>query len=224
MPRRGWELRFIEAFRHLPAPQLVFDQQAIDAPHDLRLLQVDHHLRKTPVALGERAVPIAAIGPGQKFSPPGFLHATPAGTLEDLGTCIFGDHALHLGQQFALWRIAARVLQENELEVYFLKFLNEQPLMGVVPGESIRGQDHHRIELPPLRTIPQPVQAGAIETRAADAVVERGMVRQEAPLLLVNVVGEDWHLAGNRPLLLLMGCGHSGVESHLHGDPPDVPE
>jgi hypothetical protein len=31
-------------------------------------------------------------------------------------------------------------------------------------------------------------------------------------------------LAGNRPLLLLMGGGHSGVESNMHGDPPDVPE
>jgi hypothetical protein len=113
MPRRGGELGLIEAFRHLPAPQLLFDQQAINASHDLRLLQVDHHLRQTPVALRDIAIPIAAIGPGQTFSPPGFLQATPPGALEDLGAFIFGDHPLHLGQQFALRRIAEGVLEEN---------------------------------------------------------------------------------------------------------------
>jgi hypothetical protein len=45
---------------------------------------------------------------------------------------------LHLGQQFALGTLTERILQKESRRVQLLELLDEEPLMGRVPGQTIR--------------------------------------------------------------------------------------
>jgi len=222
--RRGGEVGLVQTFGDLPATEVLFASQAIKVADHRCFLQGNHDLGKPAVAFGQIAVPLAPVGPGEACATPGFLQAAPARAFENLGALIFGHPPLRLGPQLALRGVAKGGVQKNQLDVELLTLLDEKPLMGIMPGEPIGRQDDHGIAFPPLRGITEPIQPGPIEPRAAEAFVERGVFGQETPLRLVHVLGACLHLAGKGPLLLLMRGGDSGLQSDLHGAPPDVPE
>jgi hypothetical protein len=59
-----------------------------------------------------------------------------------------------LGQQLALWTITERILEKDQLRVHLLKLFDQEPLMRIVAGQPIGGQDHHGIELAAPRGVP----------------------------------------------------------------------
>jgi hypothetical protein len=62
--------------------------------------------------------------------------------------------------------------------------------MGLVPRQAIGGHDHHGIECPTLGGVPQAVQRRPVEAAATDAFIEIGVLGQEAPPLLRDVLVE----------------------------------
>ena len=113
---------------------MVFDQQWIDRADDLGLPQLDDDLRRGIVPLRPIAISITLIGPRYLCAAPGFLQPSPPGTLENLCALILGDHALHLGEQFALRRVSKGIVQKDQVHLEFLSLFNQQPLMGIIAG------------------------------------------------------------------------------------------
>jgi hypothetical protein len=105
-----------------------------------------------------------------------------------LGALVLGHHALHLGQQFALWAIAERVLQKDQRGVELVKLLHQQPLMGVVPSQPIGRQHHHGVDFAAPRGIPQAIEGRAVQPAAAAAVIAKLMLRQQAPGILLDML------------------------------------
>jgi hypothetical protein len=128
----------VQAFGHLSAAQMLFNQQTIDAPHHVRFHRFNHHLGGTAVAFRPVTVPGVALRPGPIFPAPGFLQTSAARTCEHLGAFRLGHHPLQLGEQFALGGIAKRVVQNDHGHVKFRQLLDQEPLMGLLTGESIR--------------------------------------------------------------------------------------
>jgi hypothetical protein len=94
------------------------------------------------------------VRPGEVLALPRFLEPPPACALQNLGPLVVSDHSLHLGEELALGRIAKGVVEKYPLHVELLKLLNEQPLIGIVAGEPIRGQDDHGVEFAAAGTVP----------------------------------------------------------------------
>ena len=107
-------------------------------PHDCCFSGLDDHLGWRAGTFGQLAVPIAPICPGDQFTAAGLLQASPARALEDLGTLLLGDHALHLDQQFALRAVAKRILQKDHLRVELGELLDQEPLMGIIARQPVR--------------------------------------------------------------------------------------
>jgi len=80
------------------------------------------------------------------------------------------------------------------------------------------------VKFPALRCITQTIQRRAIKAGTIHAVIEIGMVRQQGPPLLLNVMFEQVHLTVDGVLLVLLMRGDAGVKGYLHGEPPDVPK
>jgi hypothetical protein len=110
LARRSRDMGRVQALGNVPATEVLFDQQPIDMPDDFRFPQVNHDLRGTAMAFGQIAVSIAPIGPREECAAPGFLSPAAPGPFENLGALVLGHHPLHLGEQFALWGIAKRVV------------------------------------------------------------------------------------------------------------------
>ena len=140
----------------------------------------------------------------------------------DLSAFVFGDHALHLREQFALRGIAEWVLEKDQLGVELLELLNEQPLMGIVARQTIRREHDYGVEFAAPGAVTQSIQRGAIESRATDSFIEKFMFRQQTPVLLLNVLFEKSYLGGNRAFLLSIESRDSGIDRYLHFVPPGV--
>jgi hypothetical protein len=104
-----------------------------DLPHDPSLFSEDLITRlAAPLVLADVTVAVGrAAEHVDRPTACGVLLA-PAATLHDLGTLVFGDHALDLEQQVRLGAAADGVAQEDDLDAATGKFLEDQYLIGIL--------------------------------------------------------------------------------------------
>jgi hypothetical protein len=169
-------------------------------------------------------VPITLIRPRHELPTPGFLQPATTRPFGNLGTLILSNHALHLGQQLALRTVAEGILEKDDLRVQLGKLFDQEPLMRIIPGQSVGRQDHHGVELPTPGRVTQPVQRRAVQPCPADAIIAIFMFRQQGPPLVLNVLFESVLLTLDGPFVLLLLGRDPRIVGYLHWGPPDVPE
>ena len=96
---------------------------------------------------------------------------TASRTLQDLGTFVFGDHALELQQQLVLGRLRLWGLDEDRLHAVTQPFLREQDLVGILAAQSIRRQHQHGLDLAFGDEVADSFQAGSNQRGSADTLV-----------------------------------------------------
>jgi hypothetical protein len=171
LPRRGWRLRFVQPLGELATTQLFLHYRSIELPHDFGFGRFKHDLGWVAVTLGEIAVAVTPVCPGDELPAPGLLQPPAAGAFVNLRPLVFRHHPLHLGKQLPLRSIAKGILQKHPLDVELLELLDQQPLMSVVASQTIWGQNHDRIKLAPLGAVSEPVQRRPVQSHATDSFI-----------------------------------------------------
>ena len=59
----------------------------------------------------------------------------------DFAPFIFSDHTLHLQEKLRLGTVANFMIEKNQLYPTTMQLINDQHLIGVVPGKSVRTKD-----------------------------------------------------------------------------------
>ena len=140
--------------------------------------------------------------------------------LQDLGTLVFGDHALELQQQLVFRRMRLRCVDEDRLHALAQPFLRQQDLVGVLAAEPIGRQHQHRLDLAFGDEVAHALQARANQRRAAEALVLEDPFIRYAVAVARSERHQRGGLAGNRLVLLLLIRGHSRIDRcclHAHG-------
>ena len=122
--------------------------------------------RDAPIPVG--SLPgddLAGAGPKQFAAPVAF---------GDLGFLVFGDHALHLGEQGGLRVVGGqpRGVGERHHDAEAVQLVEHQHLIGVGAGEPVRRQAPQPFDEPGLGGITQRVQAGPVQSGAGMPVVD----------------------------------------------------
>jgi hypothetical protein len=128
-----------------------------------------------------------------------------------------------LGQEFALWTIPERMLEKDQRRVQLLTLLDQEPLMRIMPGESVWRYEHHGSELPTPGGITQPVEGRAIEPGAADTIIAILMLGQQRLSVMLHVLFERVPLTLDGPFVLLLMGRDARRECDFHSCPPGVP-
>ncbi len=109
------------------------------------------------------------------------MPASTAAAFQDLGPLVLGDHALDLEQEIVLGAGADGAVHEDDLGAGPPELLDEEDLIGVAPGQTVRCKDKDLIEHAGGHGIPQPFQSWPQERGAAVAFVDEliaGICRQ----------------------------------------------
>ena len=108
---------------------------------------------------------LTGAGPEQSAAPVAF---------GDLGSLVFGDHTLHLGEQGGLRVIGGKPggIGERDADPEAGQLVEDQNLIGVDPGQPVRRQAPDGVEQARLGGIPQRVQAGPVQPGAGMPVVD----------------------------------------------------
>jgi hypothetical protein len=110
---------------------------------------------------------------------------------------VLGDDPLDLEEQLVFRRLAAGAVEEHHLYPGALQLVEEQHLVRVAPGESVG-----RVDVQPLETarggdVPQPLERGPDQARAAEAVVDEHEVVEQPQPIGGHALAEGGDLAGD---------------------------
>ena len=110
-----------------------------------------------PVAVGRLA--------GDHLAGPGPEQLAPPVPFADLGPLVFGDHALHLGEQPGLRVVGVQAggVGEPDGDAEAGQFVKDEHLVGVGAGQPVRGQAPDHLEQPGLGRVPERVQPGPVQ-------------------------------------------------------------
>ena len=124
-------------------------------------------------AAGNAAVAVGSL-PGDDLAGAGPKQFAAPVAFGDLGFLVFGDHALHLGEQDGLRVVGGqpRGVGECHGDPEAVQLVEHQHLVGVGAGEPVRRQAPHPFDEPGLGGITQRVQAGAVQSGAGMPVVD----------------------------------------------------
>ena len=109
-----------------------------DPADDVGLRFVDFQPGRSGAVAGQPAV---AVGhpPGDDFPGAGAEQLAAAVAFGDLGPLVFGDHALHLGEQLGLRVVVDRGrVGERDLHAVPGQFVEHDDLVGVDAGQPVR--------------------------------------------------------------------------------------
>ena len=139
----------------------------------------------------------------------------PAAPLQDLGPLILGDHPLDLEQQVILRRLAQRAVEEHDLDAGTPELVDEQHLIGIAPGQPIRGVNVEAVDEARGDGIAKALQAGSLQGGAAVAIIDEAMVWRNLQPILGEAGLQRGDLAGNRAALGLMLGGNARVDGSV---------
>ena len=156
--------------------------------------------------------------------------APASAALEDLGTLVLGDHSLDLQQQVVLGTAADRAVEKHDLHARTADLLDQEHLVGVAPGQAIRGMDVDAVDGAGRHGVAQPLQGGTQQGGAAVALVEEGVLRLEPRAVGRDPLSQAGDLAGDGAAVCLLLARHPGVErgpgtthAYLPGPAPSGP-
>ena len=101
-----------------------------------------------------------------------------------------------------------------------LQFFEEQYLVDVLASESVRSGDQDHLELGHRRRVAQGVEAGAVQARAAVALIEVDALPVEGPALPLRVPLKPCDLLIGFQGPRLARGGHPGIDRRAHQSPP----
>jgi len=199
--------------------ELLLDQPSEELPHDRRLRLVDDAPPVLAIAPGEIGVAVRA-GTREEGPLPRRVELPPPAALLEGGALELGEEPMHLAHQPLLRAVVERPVDEDDRTPGALQLLDDDVLVGVVAGEPVGGEDEHAVQLAAPHGVAQALQPRPVEPRAAVTVVEVPVLRRDGEPVLGGVGGERRHLAGDRPLLLLLGRGNASIQCDvLHAAP-----
>ena len=134
------------------------------------------------------------------------------GPLEDLGALVLGEHTLELEQQPVFRRLGAGRLDEQNLDAGAAELLDQQHLMDVLPAQPVRRINQDRLDRSFGRQIADPLQPGADQLRAAEAVILDDPLVRHAVVAGPGELDQRRRLARDRLLLPLPVAGNPGVD------------
>jgi hypothetical protein len=145
-----------------------------DAPHDRGLWFVDLQVglagrcaaRHPPVSVGRL--------PGDDLTGAGAEQLAPPIPFADLRPLVFGNHALHLGEQGGLRIVGCQAgrVGERDGDPEAGQLIENQDLVGVGAGEPVRGQAPHPVDEARLGGVSQRVQPGTVQSGAGVPVID----------------------------------------------------
>jgi hypothetical protein len=127
--------------------------------------------------------------------------------LQNLGPLVLGNDSLNLQQQLLLRRRCHRVIEEHDFHASSAKFLDQEHLERVLPGQPVRRMHVETIDRAGSRLIPQSLKSRPLQSFSRDAVVAKAKLDVELHAFLRNSLLDRAHLAvdGVRLCLLLGG-------------------
>ena len=188
--------------------------------HDGRLVLL--HPQTLRVTGTFRIGPVTEWHPHPRQELPGAqLRQPPAAhPLGDEGPLVFGHRSPYLQQELVVRVLAHGPLQELYPTAASLQFFEEQHLVDVLAGEPVGGGDEDHLELGHSRSVAQGVESGAVQARAAVALVEVDAPVVEGPPLLLRVVLKPCDLLVGLAVPRLARGGYPGVDRRAHQAPP----
>ena len=134
------------------------------------------------------------------------------GSLEDLGALVLGEHTLELEQQPVFRGLGAGRLDEQNLDAGAAELLDQQHLMDVLPAQPVRRINQDGLDRSFGRQIADPLQPGADQLRAAEAVILDDPLVRHAVVAGPGELDQRRRLARDRLLLPLPVAGNPGVD------------
>jgi len=194
----------------VPAGDVVIE----DAPYDGGLRFEDFQPGRVVRVAGDAPVAVGDPG-GDHFAGAGAKQLAPPVPFGDLGSFVFGDDALDLGEQAGL-RIVADGwgIREPDGDAVAGQLVEHDHLVGVDAGQPVRGQAPHGVDEAGLGGVTHRVQAGAVQPGAGVAVVAE--LVDQVVAFVVDACSQQFQLrADGAPLLLGFG-GDPGVDGGSH--------
>jgi len=187
-----------------------------DLPHDPGFV-FDHLEPCHPTADGPGDVAIAegSRAEGTHQARAGGMAAPAPAALEDLGALILGDHTLDLQEQVILGTAANGAVEEHHLHTRAAELLDQEHLVGVAPGQTIRGMNVEAIDNASCHCIAQPLQGWTEQAGAAVALVEEDMLGLEPRIVGHDPFVQAGDLAGDGAVVRLLVARHSGIQRGL---------
>jgi hypothetical protein len=187
-----------------------------DLADHARLLE-DDLVAGGPATLVLADVAVAIWRPRQDAHDAG-LRAMPFATaapLQDLGSFILGHHALHLEQQIVLRRATQLAIQEHDLDPGRRQLVQQQHLVGILPGEPIRRVNVHAIHPAGRRQVTQPLQRRSHQRRATVPIVDERQVVHERHPIGHHPGSQGCYLARDGPGFSLLLGRDPGIDRRL---------
>jgi len=191
----------------------------IDATDDCRLGLEDLEVGRYAGSPGDAAIAVGHL-PAHRLARSSSKESTSAVALGYLGPFVFGDDPLHLRQQTDL-RVAVQSGSVGEQHWHLVAFelFQDQVLVRVGPGQSIRRQAEHAFDEALLGGITQGVQAGTVQMSARVAVVL--VLSHDLVALACCPLPQHLQLRADGATSFLYIGGNAGVESEPHPSLPN---
>ena len=188
----------------LPTTAWFFSHGARDSPHDVSRRGLQHPLGRAARPLRQIPVSITLRRPWHARPPPRCLQPAPPRPFGPLGALILRAHALPWRPPCARRTSAERLVEQDPRRVQLGALFDQEPLMRIVPGEPIGRHEPPGVTRPTPRRITPPVQGRTLQPRPAAAIIALFLLREQAPVLLLHVVGEPASLTLERAVVVLL--------------------
>jgi len=136
---------------------------------------------------------------------------TPPAAFEHLRAFVFGDHALHLEQQFVFRGLTEFAVEKHQFDTGALKLIDQHHLISILTRQPIGRVHIDPFDLAVSDRIAQPFQCRADECRAAVTRIDKLVIRAEYRAVVRDALTQRRELAVDGLGLGLLFGGDPGV-------------
>ncbi|MCW2239206.1 hypothetical protein M2351_003836 [Azospirillum canadense] len=133
------------------------------------------------------------------------------------GSLIFGDRSLDLQEKLIAGVIGDGVIEKGHRTAHTAELLQEQHLVGVAAGQTVRSQHRDDLHLTIAHRIAQGIQPRPVEPGTAVAFVAKHMAVIQVVAVGVGPRAQSGELAFDGLLAFLAFGGDAGVDGSAHG-------
>jgi hypothetical protein len=197
------------------------DQPAVQHPDHFGLRRVDLQMPGDAVPLGDVAVAVGGAA-GAPLAGAGLLQLAAAEALGEDSPLVLGDGPLDLEQELVVRVVRDRPLDELNVAGGLAKFLQQEDLVGVASGQSIRAVDADDVEFALARGVAEAVEGRAIEPSAGVTLIDVNMIVFEFVAVGGGPATQGVELAVNRLVASLLVGRDPGVNRGSHDPRSDL--
>ena len=203
--------------------QTLIGKPAIKQAHQFGLRLIDDELTGGAVMARQVAIAVGRAGTDELPSPR-LLELTAPEAFTEQRSLVLGDGALDLKQELVARIVGDRAVEELDRALHPAELLQQEHLVGVAPGQPVRGENGNDIDFPVAHRIAQGVQARPVEARPAVSLIAEHMGVGQLVVRGVGPGAEDVELAVDGLLAFLALSGDTGIDGGAHGAPPSMIE